>query len=128
MKFIIAAILLSMLLAACGGGGPTIDARVLQLDLTYSISGPTVAIMHGDNGAAAAGADVECRLTSSGRPVIGVAVASDTGSFDMDLELELLPQQLPDNDTFRRLNETVECRSGDGSWSNPLRQPVLQIE
>ena len=128
MKLIIAAILVGMLLAACGGGGPTIDARVLQLNLTYSIDGPTEAVLRGDNGAAAAGSDVECRLTSSGRPVIGFAIASDTGSFDMQLELELLPQQLPDNDTFRRLNETVECRSGDGSWSNPLRQPVLQIE
>ena len=45
-----------------------------------------------------------------------------------DLDVDLLPQQLPDNDTFRRLNETVECRSGDGEWTNPLRQPVLQIE
>lgn len=117
-----------LLLAACGGGGPSLDNRVLQLNLTYSISGPVEAILSGGNGAAAAGAEVECRLTASGRPVVGVAVASDTGAFEMELDLELLPQQLPDNDTFQRLNDTVECRSGSGSWSNPLRQPVLRIE
>lgn len=128
LKIVIAGIAISLVLSACGGGGPTIDARVLQLHLTYSITGPTEAILVGETGAAAAGADIECRLTASGRPVIGTAVASDTGSFDMDLDLELLPQQLPDTDTFRRLNETVECRSGSGSWEHPLRQPILTIE
>jgi len=128
LKIVIAAIGISLVLSACGGSGPTIDARVLQLHLTYSITGPTEAILRGGTGAAAAGADIECRLTASGRPVIGTAVASDTGSFDMDLDLELLPQQLPDTDTFRRLNETVECRSGSGNWAHPLRQPILRIE
>lgn len=128
MKVVYVAILLGLVLASCGGSGPSLDNRVLQLNLTYSISGPVEAIISGATGAAAAGAEVQCRLTASGRPVVGVAVASDTGSFDMELDLELLPQQLPDTDTFRRLNETVECRSGSGSWSNPLRQPVLRIE
>lgn len=128
LKIVLAAIAIGMFLSACGGGGPVIDARVLQLHLTYSISGPTEAILRGDTGAAAAGADVECRLTTSGRPVLGTATASETGSFDMELDLQLLPQQLPDNDTFRRLNETVECRSGSGAWEHPLRQPVLRIE
>lgn len=128
MKLVLWVVLTTVVLAACGGGGPALDARVLQLNLTYSISGPTAAVLNGGNGAAAAGSEVECRLTAGGRPVIGVSVASDTGSFEMELDLELLPQQLPDGDTFRRLNETVECRSGSGSWSNPLRQPVLRIE
>jgi hypothetical protein len=128
LKSVLAGILVSVVLVACGGGGPALDARVLQLHLSYSITGPTSAVLNGGNGAARAGADVECRLTAGGRPVIGTSVASDTGSFVMDLNLELLPQQLPDGDTFRQLNETVECRSGNGSWSKPLRQPVLRIE
>lgn len=128
MKRLFPLIVIGLLLAACGGSGPTLDARVLQLNLTYSFDGPTIAIMNGGDGAAAAGSEVECRLTGGDRPRIGASVASETGSFEMDLNLELLPQQLPDNETFRDLNETVECRSGDGSWTNPLRQPVLQIE
>ena len=119
---------LVVVLVACGGGGPTLDNRVLQLNLTYSFSGPTAAMLNGGDGAAAAGSDVECRLTAGGRPVIGLAVASETGAFEMELDLDLLPQQLPDSETFHRLNETVECRSGSGSWTNPLRQPVLRIE
>lgn len=128
MKAVIAALLILLVLAACGGSGPSLDNRVLQMNLTYSINGPVEAILRGSEGAAAAGAEVECRLTASGRPVVGAALASDTGSFDMELDLELLPQQLPDSDTFQRLNESVECRSGSGSWSSPLRQPVLRIE
>lgn len=116
------------MLSACGGGGPTIDARVLQLNLTYSFDGPSAAVLSAGDGAASAGSEVECRLTAGGRPLIGSAVAGETGAFEMPLDLELLPQQLPDGDTFRRLNETVECRSGNGSWANPLRQPLLQIE
>jgi hypothetical protein len=101
---------------------------VLQLNLTYSFDGPSAAVLSAGNGAASAGSEVECRLTAGGRPVIGTAVAGETGAFEMPLNLELLPQQLPDSDTFRRLNETVECRSGDGPWANPLRQPRLEIE
>lgn len=116
-----------LLLTACGGG-PSVDARVLQLQLTYSITGPTEAFMQGGSGAAATGANVECRLTAAGRPVLGSAVADATGAFEMSLDLDLLPQHLPDGETFRRLNETVECRSGGGAWVSPLRQPVLRIE
>ncbi len=121
-------ILVGVALSACGGGGPSIDARVLQLNLTYSFDGPTKAVLSAGNGAASAGSAVECRLTANGKPVIGTAVAGETGAFEMALDIEQLPQQLPDNDTFRRLNETVECRSGDGPWANPLRQPLLKIE
>lgn len=128
MKPSLAVILIALLLTACGGGGPSIDARVLQLHLTYSINGPSAAVLVADTGAVAAGSEVECRLTAGGRPIIGTAVAGETGAFEMELDLELLPRQLPDNDTFRQLNETVECRSGDGSWANPLRQPRLEIE
>lgn len=120
--------LVGLMLGSCGGGGPTIDARVLQLNLTYSFDGPTVAFLLAGDGAATSGSDVECRLTAGGRPIIGSAVAGETGAFEMPLDLELLPQQLPDSDTFQQLNETVECRSGDGSWANPLRQPRLEIE
>lgn len=128
MKIFLITIFICLLFSACGGGGPTIDARVLQLNLTYSFDGPSAAVLSAGTGAAAAGSEVECRLTAGGRPIIGTAVAGETGAFEMPLDLELLPQQLPDNDTFRRLNEIVECRSGDGSWANPLRQPRLEIE
>jgi hypothetical protein len=128
LRVVLIAILTGLIFTACGGGGPTLDNRVLQLRMTYSITGPIEAVMAGDTGAATAGAEIECRLTASGRPVLGTAIASDTGSFEMQLDLELLPRQLPDGETFHSLNETVECRSGSGSWTNPLRQPVLRIE
>lgn len=121
-------LLVTLLLVGCGGGGPSIDARVLQLQLTYSIDGPTSALVTGGDGAVSSGSDVECRLTGGGRPQVGTSVANDTGGFEMQLDLELLPQQLPDSETFERLNESVECRSGSGSWENPLRQPVLRVE
>lgn len=121
-------LLLTLLLAGCGGGGPRIDARVLQLQLAYSIDGPTAALVTGGDGAASAGSDVECRLTGSGRPQVGASVANDTGAFEMQLDLNLLPQQLPDAETFEQLNESIECRSGSGSWEHPLRQPVLRVE
>lgn len=121
-------ILAGLLLNGCGGGGPEIDARVLQLSLTYSIDGPRAGTVNGDKGAATSGAEVECRLTGGDKPQIGTATAGETGAFEMDLDLASLPQQLPDGDTYNQLNESVECRSGDGSWKHPLRQPVLQIE
>ena len=120
-------ILVGLALSACGGGGPSIDARVLQLNLTYAFDGPTKAVLSAGNGAASAGSAVECRLTASGKPVIGTAVAGETGAFEMALDLEQLPQQLPDNDTFRSLNDTVESRSGVCRWANPLRPPMLNI-
>jgi hypothetical protein len=128
LKIFLLMMLIALTFSACGGGGPSIDARVLQLNLTYSFDGPSAAVLSAGNGAASAGSEVQCRLTAGGRPVIGLAVAGETGAFEMELDLELLPQQLPDGDTFRRLNETVECRSGNGSWVNPLRQPRLEIE
>ena len=128
VKIVVSAILLLLLLAACGGGGPSLDARVLQLNLTYSFTGPTEAVLTGGDGAAASGSQVECRLSAGGRPQIGSVKAGETGAFQMELILEHLPQQLPDSETFKRLNDSVECRSGKGSWTNPLKQPVLKIE
>lgn len=128
LRVVLTTILIGLVLTACGDGGPSLDARVLQLHLTYSIEGPTEAIMQGTGGAAATGSTVECRLTAEGRPVLGTAVANETGSFDMPLDLDLLPQRIPNAETFRQLNDMVECRSGTGSWVNPLRQPLVRTE
>ncbi len=128
MRLILISLLIGLILTACGSSGPSLDARVLQLHLTYSIEGPVEAFMQGTGGAAATGSTVECRLTGGGRPVLGSAVANETGSFMMPLDIELLPKRLPDAETFRTLNDTVECRSGSGSWVNPLRQPVVRTQ
>ncbi len=128
LRVVLTSILIGLILTACGGGGPSLDARVLQLHLTYSIEGPTDAVMQGTGGAAATGSTVECRLTGGGRPVLGTAVANETGSFEMPLDLELMPRNLPDAETFRQLNDMVECRSGTGSWVTPLRQPMVRTE
>src|SRR5690606_7029858 len=71
----------ALLLVACGGGGPQLDARVLQLSVSYTVEGPSSAELRGDTGAASAGAEVECRLTTDGKPLVGEATANEVGAF-----------------------------------------------
>jgi hypothetical protein len=119
--------LLIALIAACGEGGAQLDARVLQLSVDYSAQGPTMARMTGERGAATAGATIECRLATGGKPSLGETTANEFGAFEMTLDHAAFPQRVPVGDEFRAFNETVECRPRGGSWVSPLRQPVLRI-
>jgi hypothetical protein len=115
------------LLAACGGGGAQLDARVLELSLVYSVQGPTMARMSGERGAATAGATVECRLATGDKPMLGETTANEFGAFEMTLDHGAFPRRVPTADEFRSFNETVECRPAGGSWVSPLKQPVLRV-
>ena len=117
---------LLLLLAACGGG-EKLDARVLELSVTYSAGGPVAAEMSGDPGAATSGTTVECRLTGEDKPVVGEAVANEFGAFEMTLDHTEFPQRLPSADEYTTYNDTIECRPKGGSWENPLRQPVIRV-
>ena len=118
--------LLTVFLVACGGG-ERLDARVLELSVTYSAQGPVLAEMHGDRGAVTGGATVECRLTAGEKPVVGQATANQFGAFEMTLDHTQFPDRLPSADEFATYNETIECRPRGGSWENPLKQPVVRV-
>ena len=118
--------LLALLFVACGGG-KKLDARVLELSVTYSAEGPVLATMTGERGAATSGATIECRLTSEGKPLVGQATANQFGAFDMTLDHTKFPDRLPTAADFAGYNETIECRPRGGSWESPLRQPVIRI-
>ena len=120
------AIVLLPLIAACGGG-EKLDARVLELSVTYSAEGPILAMMTGERGSATSGATVECRLTIEDRPLVGQATADQFGAFEMTLDHTKFPDRLPTADEYATYNETIECRSRGGSWESPLRQPVIRV-
>ena len=115
------------LLAACGGDDASLDARVMQLSLTYSMQGPSTASMSGGSGAASAGALVECRYAEGDQPLLGSATANDVGAFEMTLDPAPFPQKLPSTQEYSTLNELVECRTGGGGWVTALRQVKLAI-
>lgn len=117
----------AVLLAACGGGGPQLDARVLQLSISYTVEGPASAELRGDTGAAAAGAEVECRLTTDGEPKVGEATANEVGAFTMELDHTRFPERIPNAEEFSTFNEIIECRPKGGSWDSPLRPPEIRV-
>ena len=120
------AILVLPILSACGGG-EKLDARVLELSVTYSAEGPILAMMTGERGAATSGATVECRLTLDDKPLVGQATADQFGAFEMTLDHTEFPDRLPGADEYATYNETIECRPRGGSWESPLRQPVIRV-
>lgn len=119
--------LLALPLAGCRGSDPSLDARVMQLALTYSITGPSSAMMSGGSGAASSGALVECRFADGEQPVIGSATADDIGAFEIPLDASVFPAKLPSTTEYGRLNALVECRAGGGGWVSALRQVRLAI-
>lgn len=121
-----AALLLLLFVVACGGG-ERLDARVLELSVTYSATGPVLATMTGDRGAATSGTTVECRLTTRDRPLVGQATADQFGAFEMTLDHTKFPDRLPSADEYATYNETIECRPQGGSWERPLKQPVIRV-
>lgn len=125
-RLVLPVALLALLLAACGGGA-RLDDRVLQLSMVYTVEGPVRAEMIGTRGAASAGREVECRLTTGDKPIVGKAVADDVGAFRMELDHTLFPERIPTADEYRTFNQTIECRPIGGSWVHPLRQPSLQV-
>lgn len=124
---IVPTIVLALLLAACGGGGPQIDNRVLQLSISYDSSGPTNAQITGGRGAAASGAAIECRVTTGDQPTVGRSTANEFGAFTMALDHEEFPERPPGVTDFEDFNDVIECRPEDGSWTNPLRPPQVRI-
>jgi hypothetical protein len=118
---------LALSLTACRGSDPSLDARVMQLALVYSVTGPSSAMMSGGSGAASGGAQVECRYADGEQPVIGTATANETGAFEMPLDASVFPAKLPSTAEYAELNEMVECRAGDGGWVSALRQVRLAI-
>lgn len=118
--------LVPLLLASCGGG-EKLDARVLELSVTYSVEGPILAMMTGARGAATSGATVECRLTADDKPLVGQATADQFGAFEMTLDHTEFPDRAPGADEYATFNDTIECRPRGGSWESPLRQPVIRI-
>lgn len=119
--------LIGLIIAGCGGGGPQIDNRVLQLSISYSTGGPVAAQMSGGRGAASAGSSIECRIADGERDVIGRATANQFGAFTMELDHTAFPERAPSAEEFRTFNEVVECRIEGGSWRHPLRPPQIQI-
>ena len=117
---------LPILLAACGGGA-RLDDRVLQLSVVYSVEGPVHAEMIGSRGAASAGREIECRLTTGDKPIVGEAVADEVGAFRMELDHTLFPERVPSADEYREFNKSIECRPSGGSWVHPLRPPSLRV-
>lgn len=117
----------ALLLAACGGGGPRLDDRVLQLSITYTVDGPASAELTGSRGAATAGADVECRLTTDGEPLVGEATANQFGAFTMPLDHTRFPPRIPNAEEFKTFNEIIECRPDGGQWVSPLRPPLVRV-
>lgn len=126
-QLVLSLALLGLLLAGCGGGGPKLDARVLGLSVVYSANGPVSAEMTAGRGAATANADVECRLTTGDKPIIGTATANQFGAFTMPLDYTAFPQRVPTADEFRTFNDTVECRPQGGDWVTPLRPPQIRV-
>lgn len=119
--------LIVLLIAGCGGGGPQVDNRVLQLSISYSAGGPVAAQMSGGRGAASAGSIVECRMSEGDGDVIGSATANQFGAFTMALEHTAFPERAPSAEEFQTFNEIIECRIEGGPWRHPLRQPQIQI-
>lgn len=119
-------VLLTLLFVACGGG-EKLDARVLELSITYSAEGPILAMMTGARGAATTGVTVECRLTTGDKPLVGQATADQFGAFEMTLDHTEFPERAPGAEQFATFNDTIECRPRGGSWESPLRQPVIRI-
>ena len=108
-------------------GGEKLDARVLELTITYSAEGPILATVTGDRGAATGGATIECRLATGEKPLLGQSTANQFGAFEMTLDHTELPDRIPSADEFPTFNETVECRPSGGDWESPLRQPVIRV-
>ncbi len=117
---------LLLLLVACGGG-EKLDDRVLQLSVTYTSEGAIKAEMVGDRGAATSGKNVECRLTTGDKPIVGQTTANEFGAFQMALDHTAFPERIPSGEAFKTFNETIECRPRGGSWVSPLRQPLIRV-
>lgn len=124
---VLTVMLIALVIAGCGGGGPQIDNRVLQLSISYSTGGPVAAQMSGGRGAASSGSSIECRMSEGDDDVIGRATANQFGAFTMELDHTAFPERAPSAEEFGTFNEIVECRIEGGPWRNPLRQPQIQI-
>lgn len=122
---LVAVVALAVLLAACGGRGPKLDATKLTLELAYPPAGDPTAALTGQATAAPDGAKITCRLTD-GRRALGTGKAERGGAFSVPLDatafpLEQLPRQASD------INKSIECRAGDGPWVHPLRPPRVAV-
>jgi hypothetical protein len=114
-----------LLLVACGGGGPKLNAAKLTLELAFPPTGQPTATLRGQPAAAPGGIRVACRLTD-GRKALGTGAAEADGSFTLPLDADAfalanLPARPGD------INQLLECRAGDGAWVSPLRPPRVSI-
>jgi hypothetical protein len=114
-----------LLLVACGGGGPKLNAAKVTLELAYPPTGQPTATLNGQPAAAPGHMRVACRLTEGGK-ALGTGAAEADGSFALPLDtgafaLAGLPATPGD------INKRLECRAGDGAWVSPLRPPRVSI-
>ena len=114
-----------VVVVACGGNGPKLNAAKLTLELAYPPTGAPTATLSGQAQAAPGHLRVACRLTHGGR-VLGTGAAAADGSFALPLDADAFP--LPDPSLQPgELNKLLECRAGDGAWVSPLRPPRVSI-
>jgi hypothetical protein len=122
-----AALLAVVLIASRGGSGTRLDATKLTLELTYSSDEFPTVNLEGQPEAAPAGARIVCRREDDADFRIGDGVAGEDGSFDLPLDGRAFPDDVPTNDEFRTLNQSVECRADEGSWVQPLRPARISV-
>jgi hypothetical protein len=116
-------------LAACGGDDARLEAAKLTLDLRYPHSGPAQASVSGQPEAAPGGAKITCRSARDGEDEreLGEGEAENDGSFVVEIDADAYPLEALAGQ-FYELNQTLECRAGDGDWVHPLRPPNVAIE
>jgi hypothetical protein len=121
----LAGLLLLLALAACGGGGPKLNAARITLELAYPPTGQPTATLDGQPAAAPGHIRVACRLTDGGK-ALGTGAAEADGSFALPLDADAFALAgLPA--TPGQINQLLECRAGDGPWVTPLRPPRVSI-
>jgi hypothetical protein len=118
-----------ILLAACGGDdGDRLDATRMTLELRFPHVGPAEAVLSGRPNAAPEGVTVVCRKTDGDQRELGRAAAGGDGAFRVPLDPTAYPVDIVAGGQYMELNQTLECRTGDGPWVKPLRPPLVAIE
>ena len=123
----VAGIAAAILIASGRDSGTKLDATKLTLELTYSGSDAPAVNLEGQPQAAPVGARITCRREDNHDFRIGDGEAGEDGSFDIELDGRAFPEDVPNHDIFRTLNDTVQCRADSGDWVQPLRPPRVTI-
>lgn len=116
-----------ILIASGRDSGTKLDATKLTLELAYSGGEAPAVNLEGQPEAAPAGARITCRREDNHDFRIGDGEAGEDGSFDIPLDGRAFPEDVPNSEVFRALNDTVQCRADSGDWVQPLRPPRIAV-